>query len=319
MTLRCNQCNERCSTEHLKCYGCQNVYDHKCGGIRESLYKKWTTEKKQQWRCNMVCKNGSNSAQIEKPLVLATNKEVTLQDLAQMMRDLCQKVNEMTQSLLFQSSKHDEVLELLSKNEAKQKQQEKRIKTLETENSDLKKTVNQLKVNLNNLDQYNRNRNIEITGIQERHNENLKEIVLELAQNMNIPCNENDIDVVHRLPSNKNKKRKNIIVQFSSRTVRNLWLKKRKTGLVSNNIIPGSDDQDIYVNVNLTSANKELFWKTRLANKKLMFKYCWINDNGVILMKKNDNSNKIIISSEEDIPTVPMAMSITEKNEETSI
>lgn len=174
---------------------------------------------------------------------------------------------------------------------------------MEAENLTLKKTVSQLSVNINHLDQYGRNKNIEIHGIQERHNENLKEVVLDIAKNLQIPCSHQDIDIVHRLPS-QTKKRKAIIVQFSSRTLRNEWLKKRRTGLVSNNIISGSDDQPVFVNVNLSPKNKELFWKARLAKGKLNYKYCWVNGSGTIFLKRSDESNVITITNEEDIPSV---------------
>lgn len=104
MSSNCFMCKEPCSIENVKCYGCQNVYHHHCSGIMESIYRKWTQDRIQQWRCTTVCKN-----QI-------MNQSASLQDLALKMSE---QIQEMTKSLELQSIKHDQVLELLSKSEKK--------------------------------------------------------------------------------------------------------------------------------------------------------------------------------------------------------
>ena len=182
-----------------------------------------------------------------------------------------------------QKQKNEEALTTITKQNEKLIVQERRINQLEAENGKLKENFKELSSNFNRLDQYGRRRHLEIHGIQERHNEDLRSIVTNIGKTLQLPVN--DIDVVHRLKT-KVKKRSPIIMTFISRTSRVAWIIKRKTGLVSNNIVGGSDDQPIFINVNLTKFNKDLFWKCRLFKKLKGFKYCWVNPKGDIYLKK---------------------------------
>lgn len=175
------------------------------------------------------------------------------------------------------------------------------VANLEAENKLLKQVSNDCWYKLNELDQYSRNKNMEIHGIQERHGEDLVGLTLEMAKHLHISCSENDIDVLHRVPTRNPRNRKPILVQFTTRKVRNAFLEKRVTGLTSNNLVGGSDDTKIFINENLTDINRDLAWRCRAAKRSLNYRFCWVK-NGRVFLRKSSDSPVIHVKSVADIP-----------------
>lgn len=288
-----------------------------CAGILESKYKKWSKERRNDWKCSTACRDQAKR-NLQSPNPSDNTVQLTLHgcegspSIERQLSELCANVNDLVKSAHYQSEKLDDVLRQLVAQEEKIKSQAKIIKMQEQEIEALKEKnirvesdVKKLKVSLMKQDQYSRNRNIEIHGVQERVNENLQEIIESLGQNLKLPMH--DIDKCHRLSStriNKHKKRNAIIVQFKSRSSRDQWIQKRKTGLSSNNLVSGSDDQLVYINVNLCQGKKELFWKAKQVKLSHKYQFCWTNDNGDIFLKKSENSPKLLINSEEDLPVL---------------
>lgn len=285
---------------YVRCQTCQTCFHYDCAGIREAAFKKLAMERRQQWKCQKCRVNPSPSE--EKNELMFEEGNVTLQNIGEKLGDLCRHMNELTKALEFQSARYDKLFEALEQERARNKEHEKKITKLENENKQLVEKLNETEHHVNNLDQYGRNRNIEIHGVQERVGEDLKQLVIEMGKLLNIDCCEKDIDVVHRVPARQPNKRKAIIVQFTTRTCRDVWLKKRITGLVSNNLISGSDDEGLFINVNLSAYNRELAWKARVFAKRYRYKFCWVNGNGNIFLRKSEESQIVNIKNETDIP-----------------
>ena len=263
----CKACEENCGPDHVVCFTCQGTFHFECVSVREVVYRKWDKAKKEAWKCSNCCHNLVSASEISNTQNCTTGQ---LSLLSKQIKDLCDCVTALTISMNEQKQKNEEALTTITKQNEKLIVQERRINQLEAENGKLKENFKELSSNFNRLDQYGRRRHLEIHGIQERHNEDLRSIVTNIGKTLQLPVN--DIDVVHRLKT-KVKKRSPIIMTFVSRTSRDAWITKRKTGLVSNNIVGGSDDQPIFINVNLTKFNKDLFWKCRQFKKLKGFKY----------------------------------------------
>ena len=63
--------------------------------------------------------------------------------------------------------------------------------------------INKLQIRMRNTEQYNRNRNIEISGVEAQKDEDLKKFMDNIAEKINVQYNESDIDIIHRLPSRR--------------------------------------------------------------------------------------------------------------------
>lgn len=317
--MECASCKQTLHDPEIKCSVCDVNYHFSCANVTETAFRKWSKEKKQSFKCSTACRSKARAEIVSSPssspqpnmMHIEFDKDNTsMQAIAAKIAELCASVNELTKSVKFQSQKFDSLLKAVSDQDEKIQGQEKILKqqgqsivALEDDNARLRKKLEDVELRAAKLDQYGRNRNVEISGVQERHGEDLTGIVLEMAKLLKINCGPQDIDIVHRIKKDKNK-RNPIIVQFTTRTARDAWLKKRKTGLSSNNIVNGSDDEEIYVNCNLSKYHSNLFWKARMANKQLKYKYCWVSKSGEILMKKDDNisTKPIKIETERDLP-----------------
>lgn len=331
--VSCNACDEIC-VDFVTCGTCNGSFHYGCAGIMESIYRKWKPEKQQAWRCSVACRSKStltvsthNSPKLNCNLSNSQNTtshidspsnlpnfhydiaNPTIEGMSNKLSELCACVSDLVHTIKYQSTQFDDVMRTMAEQEKHLVEhdkiihvQKKIIADLEEENKKLTNQLENVRQEITDLNQYGRNRNIEIHGIQERNGEDLKSLVHDTAKLLQIPCTLESIDVVHRLPQSNGSKRRPIIVQFTTRAVRNEWLKKRRTGLISNNLVKGSDDQPLFVNVNLAPFKKELFWKARMAKRSLNYKFCWVNANGDIYMKKNEDTSPIQIRNENDIP-----------------
>lgn len=86
----------------------------------------------------------------------------------------------------FINSKFEEI-------EATQKASKKTIKRMETENSELKRTISDLLAHMSNMEQQTRSNNIEIQCVPESKHENLCNIVTQLGKNINCDIKETEI------------------------------------------------------------------------------------------------------------------------------
>lgn len=158
-------------------------------------------------------------------------------------------------------------------------------------------TIKKLTEKIEILDQYSRNKNIEICNIPKVENENLKKIVLKLADKMEVGVKEDDIEVVHRLPSKGNKIQP-IIIQFQSRQVRDRMLNRKKKIITTSELI-GQGNGKVFINPNLNKYFRELRYKAKQLGNELGYKYIWFKNNK-ILAKKNEFSKDVIIITNED-------------------
>lgn len=216
---------------------------------------------------------------------------------------LVDDIKEIRSSLQYMSDKYDEVLKDIEQCKKNDVEQRKEINKLRTENAFLNRSVEKANIQLNRLDQYHRRENIEIHGLEMKNNENIPNIIGNLANCLNIPYSTDMVIAAHRLKNNKKSQRPPaIIIRFANRNISEMWIKKKKTGVMSRNIIENGSSSVIYVNENLTPMNKELFWNARVKAKKLKFKYVWVK-NGVVFMKRDDASTTIKIEKFDDLPT----------------
>lgn len=145
-------------------------------------------------------------------------------------------VGSLRKSVEFMSTKYGEMQDY-------NKKSDKKIKDLTDEIAVLKSQCgakDDLLIKFANLDQYHRNRNVEIQGVKELPNEDCADIIVNIANEININIEKTDIDVPHRLKKPKGNRPAAIIAQFKSCQKRDLLLTEKKHTTL-NNHIPGTD------------------------------------------------------------------------------
>lgn len=209
-------------------------------------------------------------------------------------------VTEMQAAVDFLSNRYDAVLSTISRNE-------KTIKELQGETASLREVVSeqavairQLQTDANDSEQYSRQSNLEISAMALIPNENLRERVSELAESLCIAdyqaC---DVLAVHRLPAKKDKTPV-VIVRFSSAHVRDKWMSARGKlrSLVDANRVPR-----MFLNENLTRANRELFWQARAKGKEKNYKFVWVK-SGRIFARRSEGAPPVKILHASDLDKI---------------
>ena len=128
---------------------------------------------------------------------------------------------------------------------------------------------------------------------------------------LGVNINQNDISTAHRLPQKPNSNRRSeseepppppgIIVRFINRDLRNFIYPKRAAAKnIASKDFPVAGMQRLYINENLTQSRKRLLWQTKHAARTRDYSYIWTH-NGKALVRKNKNSDSVLITNESDL------------------
>ncbi|CAH2108186.1 unnamed protein product [Euphydryas editha] len=154
-----------------------------------------------------------------------------------------------------------------------------------------------LEQKVNDFEQASLNHNVEIVGIEQLPNENLKKLVNKIGELIEVSSD--DVEWVKRSrPLKAGSKSANILVGFKTTGTasRDRWLAQRRNlkNTTSNMITGVSDKSYIFINEDLTKSARSILWNTK---KQLgqVFKYIWVS-NGRILIKKADGEKTTCVS-----------------------
>ena len=183
------------------------------------------------------------------------------------------------------------------KNQFKELKEENDIAQSEIVN--LKARIGELEDMQDEMQQYQRKYNLEICGIPESEDENLKDVIEAIATEVDVEIDSTDIDIVHRLPSKF--RPRPIIVKFSAyddkkELYESRWKLRRYKG--SNEILNGATK--VYINENLTTERKRLFAEARKRAKQ----YNWAGvttKDGKIFVRKEKGEKAIKITKQSDL------------------
>ena len=137
-------------------------------------------------------------------------------------------------------------------------------------------------------------------------------IVVEVAKLANAEITKDQISTFHRLAAKPERNAIDqaaqstppILVRFISRDIRNQLYANRQN-LRNANLKHFSTDgtNHFYINENLTRYRKKLFWNIKARAKSHHFKYYWTS-NGNIFVKKSEESQPLLIKSDEDLALI---------------
>ena len=149
---------------------------------------------------------------------------------------------------------------------------------------------------------------MELQGVPVRKDEDVTQITLDLISKLDVDIKEEDISIAHRLPVKQRYGRTRltkpvnhptIIVRLVSRQIRNEIYDKRFNAKMIEDF-PVEGMEKLFINENLTQRRKRLFWQSKQKAKELEYKYFW-TPNGQIFVRKNEESEKVLIRTENDL------------------
>jgi hypothetical protein len=220
------------------------------------------------------------------------------------MKEVKQELVATKVSMDFINNKYEELKKENAELKERMNQLEKKIEQnqlTKDENVALLQNIQEVKMEVKEKDQYDRNRNLEINGLDWPNNENLQETVQRVADAYGVNFYKPDqVDVGHRIPNKNKNKPSAIIIQFKHRESRDAWLSSRKKIVTNDNIWRNGNGSRVYLNENMSPYFKELFWKTKNFAKEKNIKFVWFRQ-GKIHMRTHENDSFRIIKSEEDL------------------
>lgn len=296
------------------CKQCKNSFhtEKTCSGLSLTEWEAKRKPAKGGWKCSscrpQVANPGSNKG--GKPPAAPTAP--TNADLYKLLSKIDATTEDLTDSVDFLSDKYDFQVQEINSLKSESSAHGKKIHRLTIQNQALHKTVTELKDQLNEAQQYSRNKNVEVFGIEMRTGEDTWQVVDKLATLLHLSMD--SIDVLHRLPlrtprtesPGKKKGRTrhpSIVIQFVSRKSRDIWLQHRVTQLVSADIVGGSDKTKIFINEHLTAHIKSLHYITKEISAKFGFQFCWVKD-GKIMVRKDPSSKISKITRQSDLDKI---------------
>lgn len=218
------------------------------------------------------------------------NSETSNEDLKKLIENIQVSVD-------FLSEKFDELQEenrklknMLKENIKKNNILEERVKSLEQimEKTEREKLKN----------------NIILIGVaKQRKNENVTEIVNKVFKNINTKIEPNEIIEAYRKDEENNKSP--IIVKLASNEIKSKILNARKQigSITTKECQLTGEENEIFINEQLTQLKNNLFYKARELKKEYKYKFLWTRD-GNIYIRKSETSTKLKINTTSDLDKI---------------
>lgn len=333
-TIQCIACHKEVPDDgkFMTCSNCKLAYHlgQTCSGIAPSTFTTMGAAKRDVWVCK-TCraekKRAGDSAsqaefakadesadesavtnssvllelhEIKKSIQCLAAKVDSLLFLKAEVASLTQTVHELEASVSFQASQYDSILDELKTAKEQATSRDAQISALQTTVKAQAEQLEWLQYELNESEQYSRNMNMEIHGLPEKDNENLTDVLTEIAEKLELrEFSMSQVEAIHRLPCKRGSTPK-ILIRFTSLAARdNLFDARRKLRKLFES---GSLDQ-IYFNENLTRKNRDLFWRARVRAKERDHRFTWVK-RGKIFVKKSEKSPLLRILRQTDLDNI---------------
>ncbi|CAB3240685.1 unnamed protein product [Arctia plantaginis] len=280
----------------------------KCKGVCESVYHKKCVQNNKQFMQTAICEDchktkGSplQSCSRDPTLILNPNETSAEKVLAEVNKKLEvlynveKKIEDLTTNVEFYAEMYQTLITFKDESE-------KKIKSLQQKNVYLEKYNKALEERVQELEMRDKEKNIEIHGVEMLTNEDTKNVAQNLAHKLNL--NSDDIEDAQRVGQEKTDETrpKIILVTLRSKSARKKWMLAKKDNIITNNKLYGNgNEKRIYINEDIPKYKRQLLWIVRSKLKPKGFQYIWVQ-NGNILVKKNNEEKKIFnIRSEDDL------------------
>lgn len=267
--------------------------------MTQSSWRTISQKNKKSYTCKLCRESGSQNASNNNSCIGTDDLEVK-----SILQKVLAKLDSVESEMKTMNGKHEQVLSELAA-------QKKVIANLQSDvaalNDKLEAKDKELKMRIRDHEQYNRNRNIIISGVETHQNEDLLDVIDTMAGYLHIPDHHReDVDIIHRLPASKNdKQHPRIVVQFKTRTKRDAWLVNKRHGMVSYNVVGSNNGREdktpIYINEHLTKEWYDLLMLTKVEGKKLGYNIVNFRKNKIRVKKDVSDTKYIYITSEDDL------------------
>ena len=224
------------------------------------------------------------------------------QDIDSKLQGIMIELQEVKKSMNFMGNQFDEM-------KAENEQLKLELSTIKKQQIETNKMMeeNQHKLNdnvarTNEMDNFMRFNTLEIHGVPYQEGENIDNISMNILKVVDDDITPKHVQSSFRTKS-INSKSGIIITKLASREKRiDIFRKKKKLAGFDFKRI-GLNTNQVFINENLCQATKYLFFKANQLRKQHAWKSIWTY-NGVIKLKRNENSSIVSIKNENDLSKI---------------
>lgn len=308
----CVECNKELQYGvGAKCGKCKNSYHFSCTSIKEQTWKAMSRERKKEWSCHK-CQTGrwgtnSRNARTPQDNLDRNTNDKKLDRMFALLEQNSEKLDEFVAEFKSLNKKIDANNDKITSLERELKEKDTKIERLEDRIKKLEKrsctnagenkgthdqtveNVNSLQGELVRLQQYSRKNNFEIQNVPMQNDEDTEDLVLKIANRFEVDLSRHSIEAAHRLPKVRNK-HPPIIVQVSSRKLKEEFLQNRKKIVTQDSVTGNGSGELIYVKENLCKFFRDLESSSRKSLKiERGWKHVWYR-NYAIMARETDTS-----------------------------
>lgn len=297
----CSKCNGDFSSggDIVKCCDCGLEFHAACCKIRSA-----SKQSKVSWRCE-GCRqdtaSGSSQRSDSDGLTVVDMFKNIQKEMAESRTTSTANFARIEKSIDAVNTSLSVITSRLTALEDDNKKLSNKCMELEAKEVKLESRVSVLEQEIIDLQQYSRNKNLEIRGVPMTTNENVYTVLDRLAQSMDVQFSVGVISTAHRLaPPRDSRFSPSIIVQFVSRDVRQQWLiaakkKRPQTTDLSASLRPGP----VFVGEHLTKHNKDLLKMAKSHVKEGRLAYAWTRDGKVYVRKTPQSPPRRVLSAQD--------------------
>lgn len=284
MPSLCNKCAKNVTDKRfpgLSCANCNKIFHISCANLQQDSFKN-IVKNQLAWSCSN-CKNKSSTRKsgIFPSTSAAQNTQVSAASTNDnLLQDLIDAFNNYRITT-------DERIKQLENIVAEKSQQVEA----------LKESVQKVEVTAEEIVQQTASNSLEVQGVPDEELSSPTESVLQIASEIGCALIAQDFDCSTLRSGSKPV----IAIKFNSSEIRRNFLHAGKQFNRDKKRVKFANEEiKIFVNEQLTSAQKKLLYNTKSFAREQKYNFAWFC-NGVVHLKKQDNSELIIIRSQIDL------------------
>lgn len=213
--------------------------------------------------------------------------------------------SEFKTSLTFFSEKMDETTKQLQEINKQYLEIKKENSALRQENERITQEMRELKIRMRHMEQYSRRSNIEIAGVPQTAKEDVMSVIGDVGKAIGITLRPEEVMATHRVPSFRSEKIPPLIVQFTSKMVRDEWITRarERRDLTADLVNRDFPKRRVFIGEHLTPETKMLLSSTKERCKTVDWRYVWCRE-GKVFVRKAEKEKCIRIDSIDDLAKI---------------
>lgn len=233
---------------------------------------------------------------------MSKNKSESDSESRSELQDLRAEIKEMMRGVEFMEKEFEAMKKQLAAERNERLSLKQENEKLKAKCKDNESKIEELHKRLVQCEQYSRRSNVEIKGLVEAQNEDVTGLVSRIGEVIGEPISADDIEVCHRVPTREEGK-SNVVVQFKSKSKRDVVLEKARKNRIKNSNVGISNEGAIFVNDHLCPFLKKLLAQAIAKKREKQWRFVWTR-NGRIYARKSEASDSVRIQSERDLEKI---------------